>query len=94
MGDKSEAKAVMSGAGVPVVPGYHGEDQEAGRLAGEAAAVGFPLLVKAVAGGGGKGMKIAHTAVSGGARLWGWGWGAAGSVGLRIGGRSVWGLLG
>ncbi|GBF87474.1 hypothetical protein Rsub_00185 [Raphidocelis subcapitata] len=61
MGDKSEAKGVMSEAGVPVVPGYHGEDQRPARLADEAAAVGFPLLVKAVAGGGGKGMKIARS---------------------------------
>lgn len=60
MGDKSEAKALMEGAGVPVVPGYHGEDQAEGRLQEEAARVGYPLLVKAVLGGGGKGMKLAR----------------------------------
>jgi 3-methylcrotonyl-CoA carboxylase alpha subunit len=60
MGDKSEAKALMEGAGVPVVPGYHGEDQAEGLLQEEAARVGYPLLVKAVLGGGGKGMKLAR----------------------------------
>ncbi|GAB4816461.1 hypothetical protein N2152v2_003507 [Parachlorella kessleri] len=62
MGDKSAAKALMSSAGVPVVPGYHGEDQAEGRLQEEAGRVGYPLLVKAVMGGGGKGMKLAHDA--------------------------------
>ena len=61
MGDKAEAKAAMAAAGVPVVPGYHGADQSEARLASEAAAVGFPLLVKAVSGGGGKGMKLARS---------------------------------
>lgn len=60
MGDKSEAKALMSGAGVPVVPGYHGEEQSEGWLQEEAGRVGYPLLVKAVMGGGGKGMKLAR----------------------------------
>jgi 3-methylcrotonyl-CoA carboxylase alpha subunit len=60
MGDKSEAKAAMLAAGVPVVPGYHGEDQGEERLQQEAARVGYPLLVKAVMGGGGKGMKLAE----------------------------------
>ncbi|KAG2439506.1 hypothetical protein HXX76_004860 [Chlamydomonas incerta] len=59
MGDKSRAKEIMQAAGVPVVPGYHGEDQSEDRLLAEAARVGFPLLVKAVSGGGGKGMKLA-----------------------------------
>ncbi|KAF6259823.1 carbamoyl-phosphate synthase L chain, ATP binding domain-containing protein, partial [Scenedesmus sp. NREL 46B-D3] len=59
MGDKSQAKAIMSAAGVPVVPGYHGVEQEQARLEAEAESVGFPLLVKAVSGGGGKGMKLA-----------------------------------
>jgi len=58
MGLKHEAKALVSAAGVPVVPGYMGEDQSAARLTAEAAHVGYPLLVKAVAGGGGKGMRV------------------------------------
>jgi 3-methylcrotonyl-CoA carboxylase alpha subunit len=58
MGLKDRAKALLEKAGVPVVPGYHGERQEADFLARQAAAVGFPLLVKAVAGGGGKGMRL------------------------------------
>ncbi|MEM8849002.1 MAG: acetyl/propionyl/methylcrotonyl-CoA carboxylase subunit alpha [Pseudomonadota bacterium] len=57
MGLKDAAKALMEEAGVPVVPGYQGEDQEPGRLAAEAQAVGYPVLIKAVAGGGGKGMR-------------------------------------
>ncbi|KAL3134741.1 hypothetical protein ABBQ32_007741 [Trebouxia sp. C0010 RCD-2024] len=59
MGDKSEAKALMIKAGVPVVPGYHGSDQSTERLLEEGAKVGFPVLVKAALGGGGKGMKLA-----------------------------------
>ncbi len=62
MGLKHEAKAIVSAAGVPVVPGYMGEDQSNARLAKEAARVGFPLLVKAVAGGGGKGMRVVREA--------------------------------
>ena len=58
MGLKHEAKALVSAAGVPVVPGYMGEEQSPARLAAEAGRVGFPLLVKAVAGGGGKGMRV------------------------------------
>ncbi|MBF9034223.1 biotin/lipoyl-binding protein [Rhodobacterales bacterium HKCCE2091] len=57
MGLKDAAKALMAEAGVPVVPGYHGDDQEPGRLEVEAAEVGYPVLIKAVAGGGGKGMR-------------------------------------
>jgi 3-methylcrotonyl-CoA carboxylase alpha subunit len=57
MGLKDRAKALMADAGVPVVPGYHGEDQEPGHLEVEAAEIGFPVLIKAVAGGGGKGMR-------------------------------------
>ncbi|KAL0041250.1 hypothetical protein WJX77_010412 [Trebouxia sp. C0004] len=59
MGDKSEAKALMVKAAVPVVPGYHGSDQATDRLMAEGAKVGFPVLVKAALGGGGKGMKLA-----------------------------------
>ncbi len=58
MGGKSEAKALMANAGVPVVPGYHGEDQADARLAEEALGIGYPVLIKASAGGGGKGMRI------------------------------------
>jgi 3-methylcrotonyl-CoA carboxylase alpha subunit len=64
MGLKHEAKAVVSAAGVPVVPGYMGDDQSDARLAKEAERVGYPLLVKAVAGGGGKGMRVVHGAAA------------------------------
>jgi len=57
MGLKDAAKALMEKAGVPVVPGYHGEDQDADLLAKEAARISYPVLIKAVAGGGGKGMR-------------------------------------
>ncbi len=57
MGLKDAAKARMEAAGVPVVPGYHGTDQADERLAMEAAQIGWPVLIKAVAGGGGKGMR-------------------------------------
>ncbi len=57
MGLKDAAKALMERAGVPVVPGYHGDRQEAGFLAEQAVAIGFPVLIKARAGGGGKGMR-------------------------------------
>lgn len=57
MGLKDAAKALMEKAGVPVVPGYHGDGQAAGFLAEQAAAIGFPVLIKARAGGGGKGMR-------------------------------------
>ncbi|MBV9418677.1 MAG: biotin/lipoyl-binding protein, partial [Alphaproteobacteria bacterium] len=57
MGLKDRAKALMQKAGVPVVPGYLGEDQSAATLSKEAARVGYPVLIKAVAGGGGKGMR-------------------------------------
>jgi 3-methylcrotonyl-CoA carboxylase alpha subunit len=58
MGSKSAAKIIMGNAQVPLVPGYHGDDQGPQRLAREAARIGFPVLIKATAGGGGKGMKI------------------------------------
>ena len=57
MGLKDAAKALMAKAGVPVTPGYLGEDQSPARLAKEAEAIGYPVLIKAVAGGGGKGMR-------------------------------------
>ena len=58
MGLKDAAKKLMEEAGVPVVPGYHGDTQEAGFLAAEAEKIGYPVLIKAVAGGGGKGMRL------------------------------------
>ncbi len=58
MGSKSAAKIIMADAHVPLVPGYHGDGQEPHLLAREAAKIGFPVLIKATAGGGGKGMKI------------------------------------
>jgi len=58
MGDKAAAKALMEKAGVPLVPGYHGENQDPAFLAGQAAKIGYPVLIKASAGGGGKGMRI------------------------------------
>lgn len=57
MGLKDAAKALMARAGVPVVPGYHGAEQAPDHLAAEAAQIGYPVLIKAVAGGGGKGMR-------------------------------------
>ena len=58
MGSKSAAKEIMSKAGVPLVPGYHGDNQDEAFLALEADKVGYPLLLKAAYGGGGKGMKV------------------------------------
>ena len=57
MGLKDAAKKLMIEAGVPVTPGYLGEDQDPKRLKKEADAIGYPVLIKAVAGGGGKGMR-------------------------------------
>ncbi len=57
MGLKDAAKRLMAAAGVPVVPGYHDADQDDGLLAEAAAGIGYPVLIKAVAGGGGKGMR-------------------------------------
>jgi 3-methylcrotonyl-CoA carboxylase alpha subunit len=62
MGSKSASKAAMAAVGVPVAPGYHGAEQSAERLAAEAQRVGFPLIIKASAGGGGKGMQVVHAA--------------------------------
>ena len=58
MGSKSAAKTLMEAAGVPVVPGYHGDNQDAIFLAEQSKKVGYPQLIKAVAGGGGKGMRL------------------------------------
>ena len=58
MASKSAAKALMEKAGVPVTPGYHGEDQSVKKLEAEAKRMGFPLMIKATAGGGGKGMRV------------------------------------
>ncbi|WP_426289247.1 acetyl/propionyl/methylcrotonyl-CoA carboxylase subunit alpha [Ensifer adhaerens] len=62
MGLKDAAKALMEQSGVPVVPGYHGETQEPDFLAGEAVNIGYPVLIKARAGGGGKGMRRVDSA--------------------------------
>ena len=62
MGLKDAAKVLMEQAGVPVVPGYHGDNQDADHLAGAAQTIGYPVLIKAVAGGGGKGMRLVERA--------------------------------
>ena len=62
MGLKAESKRLMAAAGVPLVPGYHGEDQSPDVLQREANAIGYPVLIKASAGGGGKGMRIVERA--------------------------------
>ena len=61
MGDKAAAKRLMEKAGVPLVPGYHGEEQDAALLEKEAARIGFPVLIKPSAGGGGKGMRVVRS---------------------------------
>jgi 3-methylcrotonyl-CoA carboxylase alpha subunit len=58
MGDKSAAKTLMARAGVPLVPGYHGDVQDTDFLQAQAEAIGYPVLIKASAGGGGKGMRV------------------------------------
>ena len=58
MGDKARAKALMLAADVPCLPGWQGEDQSSDNLKAEAERIGFPLLIKAVAGGGGRGMRV------------------------------------
>ena len=58
MGSKSAAKKLMGSAGVPLTPGYHGDDQNPARLHQEADSIGYPVLIKAAAGGGGKGMRL------------------------------------
>ncbi len=61
MGSKAGAKDLMAAAGVPVVPGYTGADQEPAHLQREADRIGYPLMIKAAHGGGGKGMRIVHS---------------------------------
>ncbi|WP_028108565.1 acetyl/propionyl/methylcrotonyl-CoA carboxylase subunit alpha [Ferrimonas futtsuensis] len=61
MGDKARAKAAALEAGVPCIPGYQGDDQSLARLTDEALAIGLPVMIKAAAGGGGKGMRLAHS---------------------------------
>ena len=62
MGDKAGAKRLMMAAGVPCIPGYQGEDQSAEHLAIQAAQIGYPVMIKATAGGGGRGMRLVHQA--------------------------------
>jgi 3-methylcrotonyl-CoA carboxylase alpha subunit len=62
MGSKAAAKALMQRHGVPLVPGYHGEDQEPAHLLDEAERIGFPVLIKASAGGGGRGIRVVGSA--------------------------------
>ena len=69
MGSKSAAKTLMERAGVPLVPGYHGKDNNPALLATEAARIGYPVLIKASAGGGGKGMRRVDKAEDFGAAL-------------------------
>jgi 3-methylcrotonyl-CoA carboxylase alpha subunit len=69
MGLKDQAKKLMEQAGVPVVPGYHGSNQDAGFLAEEAEKIGYPVLIKARAGGGGKGMRLVEQAADFAAHL-------------------------
>ena len=64
MGNKAGAKRLMQEAGVPCVPGYQGEDQDEDRLAAEAARIGFPVMIKATAGGGGRGMRLVESAAT------------------------------
>ncbi|KAL4961821.1 acetyl/propionyl/methylcrotonyl-CoA carboxylase subunit alpha [Aspergillus stella-maris] len=61
MGDKSQSKKIMNAAGVPCVPGYHGENQDPTFLKAEADKIKYPVLIKAIKGGGGKGMRIARS---------------------------------
>ncbi len=63
MGSKSAAKSLMEKAGVPLVPGYHGDNQDPDFLRQQADAIGYPVLIKASAGGGGKGMRIVNSSV-------------------------------
>jgi 3-methylcrotonyl-CoA carboxylase alpha subunit len=62
MGSKSAAKALMETSGVPLLPGYHGENQDPALLAAQAERIGFPVVIKAVSGGGGRGMRVVTSA--------------------------------
>ncbi|WP_407531381.1 acetyl/propionyl/methylcrotonyl-CoA carboxylase subunit alpha [Vibrio parahaemolyticus] len=62
MGSKSQAKAIMSEANVPLVPGYHGTDNSVEHLLAEAEKIGYPVMLKATQGGGGKGMRVVNSA--------------------------------
>ena len=62
MGSKIESKRIAVAAGIPVVPGYHGDDQDGNTLLAAADEIGYPVLIKASAGGGGKGMRVVHSA--------------------------------
>jgi geranyl-CoA carboxylase alpha subunit len=64
VGNKAEAKEIMQKAGVPVVPGYQGTDQSDAAMLNEANRIGFPVMIKAVAGGGGRGMRLVANATS------------------------------
>jgi geranyl-CoA carboxylase alpha subunit len=64
MGNKAGAKAIMQAAGVPCVPGYQGADQSDATMLAEARAIGFPVMIKAVAGGGGRGMRLVADAAA------------------------------
>jgi 3-methylcrotonyl-CoA carboxylase alpha subunit len=63
MGSKAQAKSLMAQAGVPLVPGYHGENQDPDYLRKQADAIGYPVLIKASAGGGGKGMRVVEASL-------------------------------
>ena len=69
MGSKSASKAAMAAVGVRVAPGYHGDEQTVERLSAEADRVGFPLIIKASAGGGGKGMQVVRSRAEVGAAI-------------------------
>jgi 3-methylcrotonyl-CoA carboxylase alpha subunit len=62
MSSKASAKQIMQRCGVPLLPGYHGDDQDVARLKSEAGRIGYPVLIKATAGGGGKGMRVVERA--------------------------------
>jgi geranyl-CoA carboxylase alpha subunit len=64
MGNKAAAKEIMRAAGVPCVPGYEGSDQSEAAMLGEAAGIGYPVMIKAAAGGGGRGMRLVADAAS------------------------------